>query len=137
MTIKGQRTLVMWDADYQAQIVRLLSSLPCDPLKPWSLVLLAPFQAITPAQHGYYRGVLLRLLREYSGHDEDELHAYLLDRFGEMALIDVHQEDYCVRTFTTGESNTRPEMRAFLKYVIYWMAGELGIAVPPPLRPGE
>lgn len=135
-TIEGQRTLVLWDEDYQAAIVRLISSLPTDPLKPWSIVLRAPFLPITPAQHGYYRGVLLRVLREHSGHDEDFLHACLLHKFGEQALIDVHHEDYCVKTFTTGENNTTPEMRAYLQHIIYWMAGELGIAVPSPLRPG-
>lgn len=137
MNIEGQRTLVLWDEDYQTQIVRLISSLPIDPLKPWSMVLRAPFLPITPAQMGYYRGALLRVLSEYSGHDEDYLHAYLLHRFGERALIDVHHEDYCVRTFTTGENGTRPEMRAFMQHVIYWMAGDLGLPVPQPLRPGE
>lgn len=136
MNIEGQRTLVMWDEDYRAAIVRLISSLPCDPLKPWSIALRSPFLPITPAQLGYYRGVVLRVLAEYSGHDEDELHVYLLSRFGERALIDVHHEDYCVKTFTTGEHNTRSEMRAYLQHVIYWAAGDLGLAIPSPLRPG-
>ena len=135
-TIEGQRTLVMWDENHQQQIVRLLSSLPCDLLRPWSLVLRAPFLPIKPAAHGYYRGVVLRMLADYTGHDEDYLHACLLDRFGERALIDVHHEDYCVKKFTAGENNTSPEMRAFMQHIVYWMGGDLGLAVPSPLRPG-
>lgn len=132
-TIEGQRTLVMWDETERDRIAQLLCSLPCDPLKPWSLVLRSPFQPITPGQHGYYRGTVLRVMAEETGHDEDECHAFLLSRHGEGALIDVHHDDYCVRTFTTGPHNTKPEMRQYMTRCVQWLAVN-GIYVPPPKR---
>lgn len=133
--IKGQRTMALYSEEHRDMILDVLASLRLDPLRPWSLTLNAPWIPITPAQRGYYRGAVLRVLCDETGEDEAAMHAYLLTRFGDQALIDVHHEDYCVRTFTTGDANTRPEMTAYIARVVRWAAME-GIFIPSPLRPG-
>lgn len=135
MSIEGQRTVVLWDEPTRQRLLDVIEALPMDQLSPWSLTLRAPFKAITSGQRGYYRGTVLRVIGEVTGHEEHELHPLLLDLHADRALIDVHHADYLdARAFTTGEHNTSPEMRCFLARVIRWAAIELGAYVPPPER---
>ena len=68
------------------------------------------------SQHRYYRGVVVRLLAEHCGYDDEQMHAALKEHFGLEATSTLSRE----------------EMSVFIDRVRAWANSDLGVMIPDP-----
>lgn len=76
------------------------------------------------SQNRYYWGVVLRYIRDYTGHDEDELH-YI---FRQMYLGDY--DDKGLRFARSSTELSKSEFCEYVDRIIQW-AAEHNVVIPP------
>jgi|GEM_PF-4660344 len=122
------QTFVIFDAAGRDRLIESLRELPLDPVRPWTFKLVPFVDPPTPRQKGYYLGVVLRALCDYTGYTPRQMHEVLIERFeveagcavpGDPELLDV-QESKAVYS-------------QFIELVIGW-ASTLDCYIPPPER---
>jgi hypothetical protein len=97
----------------------------------WQVEISPYVKARTDAQNRYYHGVALRMICDETGHDLDEMKAYLMgERFG---WIEVEVRGELIRrpARTTSQLNTQ-EFGLLIDWTQSWAAKELGLYIPNP-----
>lgn len=122
--------LVLWDAEALNTAHVVLDAQPLD--GDTELIIRPHHESTNDKQRGYYRGVMLLELSNYTGFTQDEMHEFLKKKFGDTSLIEIHGETYEVSTFTTSNLGQVAAMSAFIDKVLRWAAGDLGLAIQPP-----
>jgi hypothetical protein len=131
------KTLVMWDEEARDQVLRFLSKLPLNPLKP-TVIEVRPYEeAPSDDQRGYYQTVVLNHLCDHTGYRKHEMHEFLRQEFGPKAHIEVGRIKRDVSTFTTSNKGSMKLMAVFLDIVIAFARDELGVIIPPPTTQEE
>lgn len=86
-------------------------------------------------QNSYYHGVVIKLLSEHTGYDEDDMHEILKSLFlsdRERLMWDKRKKVTRVKSTST---LTTVEFEQYLDKVRKWAAAELGVYIPLPNEP--
>ena len=79
------------------------------------------------AQQGYYWGVVLKVISDYTGHETDELHEIFKNKF--LREDDNSAIGYRIKSTSTLSA---AEMCEYMSRVITWASVEIGCYIPSP-----
>jgi len=82
-------------------------------------------------QDKYLHGVVYKIISDFTGYTEDELHDLLKPQFLEPKIVEVG--GFRSKVYSTKGKDTK-EMAEFTEKVCRWAAMELGVYIP---KPGE
>ncbi len=122
-------SVTLWDETEKAKVIAALERMPIDPLRPPRLRLIPYAEPVTRRQRGYYRGVVLPALCDYTGYEEQEMHEILLWGFADTAGYRVAEDYADLRQF---EILNQAHMREFLDIVLRWAAIVIECYIPSP-----
>ena len=123
---------VLWSEEERAAILRFIEGLRLDMGRPWQVVVKRFYESPSDRQRAYYRSTVLKALCDFTGYDEEEMHEYCKQRFGQKARIEVDGVACDVVAFTTSGKGKLDAMSAYMDMVIKWAARDLGVYIPPP-----
>ncbi len=81
----------------------------------------------TPNMYRYYRGVVLKLIADFTGHNRQEIHEALLYMFSRYLTIEDNTDTWEVKR--TGDMSQR-EFADYIDQCIIWSAWFLGLVIP-------
>lgn len=85
-------------------------------------------------QNAYYWGVIIRMIAEDTGGDEDKVHAFLKAEFGQMEQVTfVGKRDTLIKQIPISSTKySTVEFEDYLAKCRMWAADFLGIIIPLP-----
>lgn len=131
MAAKPQK-IVLWDEEVRDTLYRVIAGLRLDGKRPWMAIIKPFYESPSDRQRGYYRSTVLKVIAEYTGYTDEEVHEWCKQKFGPRALVTINGEAYEVTKFTTSNEGEIAAMTAYMHEIKRWAASELALYIPPP-----
>lgn len=105
------------------------------------LITIRPKQeARNKAQHAYYHGVVIKMIADFTGYDEDEAHELMKSLLLPKHLTIADANGEIVDERVIGGSITKlsgPEFSEYIDRVREYAATTMGLFIPDPIQRGE
>lgn len=121
--------LLLNNEQSRSQVIRLIQGL--DIAKPWKVTWGRVVKKRSLPANSFYWKVVVTAIAEHTGHEENEIHEYLKDKFCPAKSVTLDGETRLIKSTTV---LTVPEFSIYLEKCMAWGASNLGMIWAADMR---